>query len=500
MKRLAPIFALALALTALWLLTARAGAAVYWTDYAAGTIGRVNADGTSLDANFITGANKAAGVAVDEEHIFWTNHDGNSIGRADHGGGGANQSFITGATEPLGVAVNDQYVYWVNTGTTALGIANLAGAGANPSFLSAGYPMHVALDQDHVYWADAATSSIGRANVDGSDANPEFITGISSPSGVAVDAQHVYWISAGSASIGRANLDGSGVDQSFIEGLSYPYAVAVDGQHIYWTNSGARTIGRAELNGQDASQYFVSLSASPYGVAADPVPTGTASPSTDTLAFGAHDVGAAAPAQTLTITNSGAGDLQLEDIATDDADFSISADGCADTTLAAGGSCSLDVAFTASSEGARSATLTVHNNDSAGALVVSLSGAGKLPSRPSGPSGPSGPGATPPGAATPAAPASPATRRPGVKCAVARRHKRAVACQVTLASTADASLRWRLVRRGRVVQRGVAQARGGAALIRLAHPGRLPGGRYLLRIAGQPQATAIVIPRRGGSR
>jgi Abnormal spindle-like microcephaly-assoc'd, ASPM-SPD-2-Hydin/Low-density lipoprotein receptor repeat class B len=497
-KRLASISALALALAAVWLFTAQAGAAVYWTDYSAGTVGRVGADGSSPNADFIKGANKAAGLAVDGAHVYWTNHDGNSIGRADHDGGAPNQSFITGATEPLGVAVNDQYVYWVNTGTTALGIANLAGAGADPSFLGAGYPMWVALDHDHVYWADAATSSIGRANVDGSDPNPEFITGANSPNGVAVDAQHVYWVNAGSSTIGRATLDGGGVNQSFIEGLSYPLAVAVDGQHIYWTNSGMRTIGRAELSGKNASQYFVSLGASPYGVAADPLPTGNASPNTDSLAFGPHEVGAAAPAQTLTITNSGAGDLQLEDIGANDADFAVSADGCTDTTLATGDSCSLDVSFTASSEGARSANLTLHSNDSAGALQVSLSGTGAVAS---GPSGASGQSATPPGAAKPASPASPAARRFGVKCAVARKRKRGVACHVTLASTVDAPLRWRLVRKGHVVQRGVARAHDGAALIRLSHPDRRPpSGRYLLRIAGQPQAAAIVFPRRGGSK
>jgi hypothetical protein len=83
-----------------------------------------------------------------------------------------------------------------------------------------------------------------------------------------------------------------------------------------------------------------------------------------------------------------------------------------------------------------------------------------------------------------------------VKCVVARQ-KRAksikVTCKVRLATAASAKLHWRLVRHGRVYDRGATEARHHRAEIQLRHIGRMAPGRYLLRIEGRRHATVIVV-------
>ena len=66
-------------------------------------------------------------VAVDDEHIYWTNEgegedDEGTIGRADIDGtpesiaASIEVEWITGASRPKGIAVDDKYVYWANAG------------------------------------------------------------------------------------------------------------------------------------------------------------------------------------------------------------------------------------------------------------------------------------------------------------------------------------------------------------------------------------------------
>jgi len=83
-----------------------AEAHVYWTNNADTTIGRANLDGTGVTQEFIGGAPRPCGAALDAAHLYWTNADNGTIGRANLDGTGVNQSFIGGATMPCGVAVD----------------------------------------------------------------------------------------------------------------------------------------------------------------------------------------------------------------------------------------------------------------------------------------------------------------------------------------------------------------------------------------------------------
>jgi virginiamycin B lyase len=488
--------AVAVAVMGCWGWAAQADARVYWADQPAGTIGRANLDGSGADPSFIAGASNPFGVAVDGRHVYWTNLITGSIGRASLDGSDANQSFIAGASFPVGVAIDDGHIYWANNGTDTIGRANLDGSGANQSFIAgATNPFGVAVDDGHVYWTNSGT--IGRANLDGSGANQSFIAGAGAARGVAVDDGHIYWTNSGTDTIGRANLDGSGANQSFIAGATNPFGVAVDDGHVYWADNG--TIGRANLDGSGANQSFIAGATAPRGVAVDR--TGRASASAASLAFGTQPLGTFGAPQSLTITNSGDGNLEVDAarLASGDVDdFLVSHDTCSHNTVAAGATCTVRVRFGPSASGEREAILALTSNDPAAPLQIALQGTtGQLPQGPTGPTGAAGPtgpsGATGPAGATGAQGLAGPQGTPGqtrlVTCrtvtvkirgrTVKRRrcNTRLISGTATFTTTGTA--------RASLTRRGVRYATGTVtrARLKLHARRRLPAGRYTLTIS-----------------
>jgi hypothetical protein len=430
---------LVLATAGCWCWAAQAGAYVYWgTISTAGTIGRANLDGSGANQSFIAGTESPVGLAVDSRYIYWVNLQGaepSSIGRANLDGSGANQRFITASfgQELQGVTVDGQHIYWTTSAGT-IGRANLDGSGVNQSFIvGASNPVGVAVDGHYVYWANSGgggTNSIGRANLDGTGANENFITGPNFPAGVAVDGQHIYWANDGDGTVGRANLDGSGADESFIGGASSPLGVALDGRYVYWANAGGTTIGRANLDGTGADESFITGASAPAGLAVDSGPAGTATADAASLAFGVQPLGTFGAPQSLTLTNSGHGDLHLGRVQVssgDTDDFLVSSDGCSDETLPVAAGCTIHVRFGPSQTGARAATLSVPSDDATSPLQIALSGTGgPLPQGPAGTDGAGGANGAPgsAGPSGPAGPAGPAGRIKLVTCHTVTVHVR----------------------------------------------------------------------------
>jgi hypothetical protein len=106
----------------------------------------------------------------------------------------------------------------------------------------------------------------------------------------------------------------------------------------------------------------------------------SASPSPED--FGSVDVGSS-NIKTVTITNPGAGDLDLDaaTITGDNASqFTITTDGCSDATIGAGESCTEAIQFAPTSSGTQNATLDIPFNSSPTDLTASLTGTGTIPS------------------------------------------------------------------------------------------------------------------------
>jgi two-component sensor histidine kinase len=134
--------------------------------------------------------------------------------------------------------------------------------------------------------------------------------------------------------------------------------------------SGTRTATlKVTDNGATTSQQ---INLTGTGVA---VPTDTLS--ANSIAFGNGTVGAASAAQSVTVTNSGTGPLAITSIALAGAnpgDFATT--NTCGTSLAANSSCAISATFTATTTGARSATITLTDNAADSPRVITLSGTG----------------------------------------------------------------------------------------------------------------------------
>jgi hypothetical protein len=153
------------------------GPFIYWDSGSA--IGRANLDGSSPNANFISGIETMGEeLAVDSSHLYWVDGSvgGGAVGRANLDGSGVDETFIPGGILVRGVAVDPSYVYWSNDYTApSIQRANLDGSGAT-TLVGGPASGYIAVDGSHVYWTGESNDAIGRANLDGS--NP---TRISSP-------------------------------------------------------------------------------------------------------------------------------------------------------------------------------------------------------------------------------------------------------------------------------------------------------------------------------
>jgi hypothetical protein len=240
---------------------------IVWTNTTNTTIGGAKIDGTFVNSDFITEGSSSAGygVALDGTYVYWANPSLNAIGRAPRNRSSVNQNFILGANSPSGVAVDASYVYWANNGANTIGRANIDGTGVNQTFVTgASSPGGVVADGTYIYWLNS-NGTVGRAKSDGTGVSQTFVTGAQTPSGIAVDRAHVYWTNSAMNSIGRANLDGTGVTQTFVTGATSPSGIAVDASYLYWANTTSNSIMRASLDGSNV-QNFIS-NGTPLGVA-----------------------------------------------------------------------------------------------------------------------------------------------------------------------------------------------------------------------------------------
>lgn len=131
--------------------------------------------------------------------------------------------------------------------------------------------------------------------------------------------------------------------------------------------SGALTIGHNAAG----SPGSVSLSGSATAAAAP------AASLTAALSFGSVNVGTSGAAQTATLSNTGTAALTIGTLSTGSTEYAVSGGTCAaGGSLAAGTNCSINLGFTPSAAGTRSASLVVTHNAAGGQSSTSLSGTG----------------------------------------------------------------------------------------------------------------------------
>src|SRR2546426_3974339 len=111
----------------------------------------------------------------------------------------------------------------------------------------------------------------------------------------------------------------------------------------------------------------------------------TATLSATSSAFGNQRVGTTSAAQNLTLTNNGGTPLNLTSITISGAqaaDFAFAAGNTCPTgagSVAPGASCTISISFTPAATGARTATVTITDDDPGSPQSVSLAGTGIIP-------------------------------------------------------------------------------------------------------------------------
>jgi uncharacterized repeat protein (TIGR01451 family) len=105
------------------------------------------------------------------------------------------------------------------------------------------------------------------------------------------------------------------------------------------------------------------------------------------LSFGDQPIGSTSTAKHVTISNTAAPgtSLAITQLATGGAgagDFALANDSCSNTFLSGGASCTVDVSFTPTTAGARSASLVVPSNAASSPDTVALNGNGTVPPPP----------------------------------------------------------------------------------------------------------------------
>ncbi len=103
--------------------------------------------------------------------------------------------------------------------------------------------------------------------------------------------------------------------------------------------------------------------------------------SSPSLTFAALDMGTTSAAQTVTVTNSGSGNLTFATAAatlsgTNAADFAIASDTCSGQTIAPAGTCAVGLTVTPSHGGSEAATLNLADNATGSPQTVALTGTG----------------------------------------------------------------------------------------------------------------------------
>lgn len=357
-------------------LSAPAVAQIYWANRGDDSIGRANRDGTGVDQGFVTAAGDPSGVAIDPAHLYWT-HDNVSggVARANLNGTQVDPSFIPTAGPSPGVAVDNARVYWSQSasGVGTIGRANLDGSFPNQSFITTGAsPCGVAVGPDNVYWANGGDpGTIGNSHIDGARVNQSFVSATQDPCGVAVTDGFLYWANQAGDSIGRSDLDATGADESFII-THTPCGVAVDGKHVYWT-TGDDTIVRANLDGSGVDESFITGAHDPCGIAVSPTLKVTPSSAT----FPATAVGDKSEIRALLVTNTSSSVLDVSGVSIVGAnagDFEKTGDSCTVNVTPAGSGCILNVRFTPTAAGSRSAALRITSNATGSPKYVSLAG------------------------------------------------------------------------------------------------------------------------------
>ncbi|HJP74810.1 MAG TPA: discoidin domain-containing protein [Pseudonocardiaceae bacterium] len=292
-------------------------------------------------------------------------------GIADYGGSNNTISNnVVADTEPLGSGINISNEAFLQPFTPLSGTITVSGnylirAGAyNPNWA---HPMGaVQFDAYDTSYTNVTVNYSGGAILDspyeafefvGGAGTGDTVTGVTI-SGVTVRNTGTTVMQAetgGSASVSGVTASGVGVSGTYDDGYA----------------SGNYTPGAFTFNlGSGNSGWSTTPQLSTFP---DPAQPGALKASPASVSFGDVNVGSTSPAQAVTVTNPGTSAVSVSSIS---ASAGFGETGNCGGSIAAGGSCTVNVTFAPTAGGRINGTLTVNSNAPGGALSVPLTGLG----------------------------------------------------------------------------------------------------------------------------
>jgi hypothetical protein len=175
-------------------------------------------------------------IAIDSTSLYWADYCAGLISKIELSGGTPVTLASGQYGQIAGIAVDSTSVYWANASTGTVMKVGVSGGPA--SQLASGYvPMSIAVDSTSVFWAD---DRAGILKVTLSGGTPVALTS-KSAFGIAVDSTRVY-LATGKA-VMKVALSGGTPASVGSAGLTQ--YVAVDSTSVYWTDEIAGTVMKA---------------------------------------------------------------------------------------------------------------------------------------------------------------------------------------------------------------------------------------------------------------
>jgi hypothetical protein len=276
-RRLAAISLAAGVMTTISLLPITAGAQIYVTNFAKGTVGEYNLDGTVVNAKLISGLAEPIGIAISGSTLYVSNNQIGTIGEYTTSGKTINAKLLSalGNNNSLCFALSGSNIFVSNfaedTISNTIGEYTTSGAVIQDPLISelAG-PQGLAVSGGNLYVANSNKANgiytIGKYSTSGASINSALITGLDGPLGIAVSGTSIFVTNYFSGTIGAYTTSGATINTALIKGLDKPGGIAIAGSHLYVT-SGNGTVGEYNLNGTVVNAKLISGLDGPVGLA-----------------------------------------------------------------------------------------------------------------------------------------------------------------------------------------------------------------------------------------
>ncbi len=246
---------------------------LWFTEFAANKIGRVNPNGVFQEWDVPTSNAQPWGIARDSSNRIWfTEFAGNKIGNLTPSGQFGQDNIPTADSKPTGIAVDGSGNVWF-----AESNGNKIGRLSNSSFdektipTSNSQPWGVAVDSSgNVWFTERAAGKIARMTPGGQFTEYGPPTSNSGPTGIAIDGSGNVWFAEYDGNkIGMMTPSGTFTEYNVPTSGAKPAWIAIDKLGGAWyAGSGTNSYGRV-FNGNLTEYGLPTANSTPFGIAID---------------------------------------------------------------------------------------------------------------------------------------------------------------------------------------------------------------------------------------